>query len=220
MRSGAAVTIAADGVTFDLQGFSLAGSIGLGTLADGVAAMGRRNVIVRNGTVRGFLAGVRLTQAAPYTQPQGIVVQGLKALANRYAGIWVEGVGNIVSSSSVSATGRGTAFGPDLDAIGIAAVGPSSQLSGNVIASTFGTGRGTGFGIALKGAAGASVSANRISASRLRTTTGVFADASTGITVTGNQLSSLLFGIVLANGSTGSQSGNVFTGVTNPYVGP
>jgi hypothetical protein len=220
MRSGAAVTIAADGVTFDLQGFSLVGSGGLGTLADGIAATDRKNVTVRNGTVRGFLAGVRLTQAAPYAQPQGNVVQGLKALSNRYVGIWVEGLGNVVSSSSVSATGRGTAFGPDLDAIGIAAVGPSSQLSGNVIASTFGAGRGAGFGIALKDAAGATISANRIAASRLRPTTGVFADASTGVAVTGNQFSNLVFGIVFANGSTGTQSGNVFTGVTNPRVGP
>jgi len=108
----------------------------------------------------------------------------------------------------------------DHHAIGIAAVGPGVQLGGNAVTATYPTGRGTGFGIAVSAADGADIGTNKIAAVRTRSTTGILVDASSGVTVHDNALSNLRFGIVLADGSSGSTSNNTMTGVTTPYVGP
>jgi parallel beta-helix repeat protein len=48
--SGTAITISANDVTLDLCGFELSGA----SSADGIAPGGRSNVIIKNGTIRGF----------------------------------------------------------------------------------------------------------------------------------------------------------------------
>jgi parallel beta-helix repeat protein len=125
-----------------------------------------------------------------------------------------------VTLCTVASTGRGTAFGPDHDAIGIAAVGPGIQVGGNTVTGTYATGHGMGYGVAVSAADGADIGTNQVAAVRTRSTTGIFVDASSGMTVHDNALSNLRFGIVLANGSTGTTSNNTMTGVTTPYVGP
>jgi parallel beta-helix repeat protein len=220
IRTGAAITLAADGISLDLKGFSLAGTGGLATTAAGVDSNGHKNLTISNGTVRGFLVGVRLRQAGPYSTPQGLIVQGVKALSNTYSGIWVEGSGNTVSGCTASTTGRSTAFGPDLDVVGIAAVGPSPQISGNTVTANYGVGHGNGFGIALDGGDSGVVSTNNVSAVQTRATTGVFIDASASVVVDTNAFSKLRFGIVFADGATGTATGNVFTHVTTDQVGP
>src|SRR5262249_2449239 len=110
IRAGAAITLAADGISLDLKGFTLAGPGGVRSQAVGVFADQHKNLSVSNGTVRGFLAGVLFSQQPPYTTPQGLSVDKLKALANFEAGIWLEGQGSNVTHSTVMATGRSTAF--------------------------------------------------------------------------------------------------------------
>jgi Calx-beta domain/Right handed beta helix region len=220
MRSGTAVLVAADGVTVDLGGFKLAGTAGLKAQAVGIASEGRKNVTVRNGTVRGFLAGVVLRQAPPFLVSQGLLVQNVKALSNTYSGIWVEGADSEVAQCTVSSTGRGTSFGPDHDAMGIAAVGPGVQIVANAVTATYGSGRGNGYGIGVTSGDAAEVASNAVSGARSRATTGILIDASSSVAVNDNALSNLLFGIVLTNGSTGTTSNNTMTRVTTPYVGP
>ena len=60
ITSGAAITIAADFVTLDLNNFKLGGgSAGLGTNAFGVYAFDRSNLTIRGGNIRGFAVGIQ-----------------------------------------------------------------------------------------------------------------------------------------------------------------
>ena len=52
------ITVNADNVTLDLMGFTLAYT-GTGTTYSGIYMQGRKNVEIRNGTVRGWVEGVQ-----------------------------------------------------------------------------------------------------------------------------------------------------------------
>jgi parallel beta-helix repeat protein len=54
------VSIGAANVTLDLNRATLVGSGGSGTPAYGVTAIGRNNVVIKNGTIRGYYYGVRV----------------------------------------------------------------------------------------------------------------------------------------------------------------
>lgn len=57
--TGSAITINANGVLLDLKGYKIGGgAAGIGTQATGVYVTNRNMVVVRNGTLRGFYAGV------------------------------------------------------------------------------------------------------------------------------------------------------------------
>ncbi len=61
--SGNLIEIQANNVTIDMNGFKLGGSgAGIGTSANGIFALNRKNITIRNGTIRGFRTGVRLAQ--------------------------------------------------------------------------------------------------------------------------------------------------------------
>jgi parallel beta-helix repeat protein len=220
MKAGAAITVAADGVSLDLQNFALTDSASALTQAVGIFADQRQNVTVKNGTVRGFFTGILLQKPAPYSSPQGLLVDRVKALNSRYAGIWLEGMGNTVSMSHATATGRTTALGPFADAWGIVSRGPNASLSGNLVLGTVGTGGGAACGIALAAGDAATVSANRVTGVATPPGTGILLDGSASVTVDNNILATLTYGIVFANGATGTASGNTFTGVGTPQVGP
>jgi hypothetical protein len=101
--TGNGITIAADGVSLDLGGNELtAGASGTGILSTG----SRRNVVVRNGSVRGFSAGgVNLTSCV---SPQ---VVGIRAMANTGGGgISVNG-GQVLECEAVGNTGVGISAG-------------------------------------------------------------------------------------------------------------
>jgi hypothetical protein len=222
IRSGAAIELAADGISLDLQGFTLAGTGGVRTQAAGIHADQHKNISITNGTVRGFLAGVLLTQPPPYLVPQGLSVDHVKAIANFEAGLWLEGEGSTVTHSTVTTTGRSTAFGPMVDGVGILLKGPAAAGSGvsdSVVSGTVGLGGGTGFGVLVSGGSGTTIARNVISGVASHTT-GLHFDASPGAVVNSNQFKTLTYGIVFANGSTGpTLSGNTFTGVATPVVG-
>ncbi len=148
MTSGAAITINADFVWLDLNNFVLDGSgAGPATEAEGIVTNGRRNVTVRNGGVRGFFNGVRLTtlQAqANYT------IEDIRADANTVSGIDVFGAGagqHIIRNNVVTNTGGSTVPGY-VYAYAIQLSGDGNVV-GNDVLHTFGDasagGRGTAF---------------------------------------------------------------------------
>src|SRR6187401_463877 len=61
--TGNAIDVQAAAVTLDLNGFTITGSLVATTQAVGIRSLGRRNVIVRNGTIRGFLTAVSIEGA-------------------------------------------------------------------------------------------------------------------------------------------------------------
>ena len=160
MTSGHAITINTNNVVLDLNGFKLAGlAAGLGTNADGIRASNRQNITIKNGTVRGFLDGILLSDSGG---SQGHLVEDIRADQNTWIGIWVEGAGNIVRNNQVVATGGTTFFGANADAVGIFVTGAGPRVLNNDVTNTFKQGTGIAWGIGLNGVTGGLVVNNRI----------------------------------------------------------
>lgn len=107
MTSGAAVTVNANDVTIDGNGFYLnaieAGTSGWSvspTSARGIYALNRINVSVRDVRVRGFHVGIQLSGGA------GHLVEDNQLTFNRFMGINVTGDANVVRDNRVENTGR------------------------------------------------------------------------------------------------------------------
>ena len=80
---GSAITINANNVTIDMNGFKLGGlAAGGGTGATGIYAIQRKNITIRNGIIRGFRLGISLQDITPFTTSQGHVVRGIHADQN------------------------------------------------------------------------------------------------------------------------------------------
>lgn len=113
MGSGAAITIAANNVTIDCNGFKL-GNLAAGdsTQAEGIKATATLNATVRNCNVRGFLFGTRLTG-------HGHAVLDSRFDNNTYIAILVDGDGSMVRGNRISDTGGSTSAGGHAFAYGI-----------------------------------------------------------------------------------------------------
>ena len=156
--SGAAITIASDDVTLDLGGFTLAGTAGPTSTAFGIHAVGRQNVTIRDGTVRGFEEGISLSGGS------NNLVERIRAVGNQLRGIGnVGGERNIVRHSQALETpGRlATGFPPSALAVG----GTGSRALDNDVFGFPGLGGPggdlVGVGIAV-GGSGVVVQGNRI----------------------------------------------------------
>jgi len=85
ITSGNAIDIQTNNVVLDLNGFKLGGlAAGPGTLANGIHAIDRQNITIKNGTIRGFLAAIVLIDAGT---SQGHVVEDMRADQNTFVGI-------------------------------------------------------------------------------------------------------------------------------------
>jgi hypothetical protein len=103
--SGAAVEIAANDVTLDLQGHTLSGlGAGVATRTDGVHSLDRRRIVVRNGRIVGFFIGVHLDIIS---DSGNHVVETLRFERNRWKAIKLEGFENIMQNNLVLDTGGG-----------------------------------------------------------------------------------------------------------------
>ena len=107
MTRGHAITIDTNNVVIDLNGRKLGGgSAGPGTGAYGIYSMQRKNITIKNGTIRGFKIGVFLGDSSPYTTSQGHIIEDIRADMNTYVGFWVDGRGNIIRNNQVVDTGQ------------------------------------------------------------------------------------------------------------------
>ena len=76
MTSGLAIDIQTNNVTIDLNGWKLGGlAAGAGTGTVGIFAWARKNITIRNGTIRGFYRGILLNDGSPYTASQGHLIE-------------------------------------------------------------------------------------------------------------------------------------------------
>ena len=217
--AGAAITVGVNGVTLDLDGRVLRGSAGLGTEAFGILSRNRTKVVVENGTVEGFLAGVFLAGPPRRGASQGLAVRSVRARNNTYAGLWLEGRGNQVSRCEVVGTGGTTALGPDAAAVGIASVGPAPKLVQNQVRDTVASGGGEAFAVAANGATNGLVTGNLLKNTSPTATSGVLVTAATGVSVTTNTFDTLDYGVVFASGATGTCVGNTTVAVATPALG-
>jgi hypothetical protein len=226
MTSGSAIEIQANNVVLDLNDHKLRGvAAGSGTLAYGVHAFQRRNITIRNGTVRGFYFGIWLQDTVPNVSTQGHVVEGVRAELNTYVGIEVDGIGSIVRNSQVLGTGGSTGTGA-LNAIGIWVAGPAARVLNNDVYDTHANvgpaGGGNAIGVLAGYGTGSVVEGNRVGNPILpadTTSFGVFAEVSSNLLVVNNRLTTMSFGIYFGGASTGKYRDTLTSGLTSPFAG-
>ena len=191
MTSGNAIDIQTNNVVLDLNGYKLGGlAAGPGTTTYGIHAVDRQNIILKNGTIRGFFAGIALLDTGV---SQGHLVEDMRADQNTYVGIQVSGSGNIIRNNQVVATSGTTAFGANANAYGIYVAGNGPRVLNNDVIKVVGTGIFSGNGIYL-------------------------APSVTGGVVVNNRITVADIGIVF-DGSTGKYRDNVTFDVASPFLG-
>jgi nitrous oxidase accessory protein NosD len=216
MTSGNAIEVKADNVTIDLKGWKLDGSaVGQWTQTHGIYASGRKNIIIRNGTIRGFVKAVYLYDASPFFTSKGHLVEAILADSSVYAGIHVQGRGIIVRRNRVIDTGE------DLDADGIIVVGSGIRVIDNDISYTSSLPSFNATGITISVSSNCIAENNRIENINaiIGSAYGIFVSGSTSIQVVGNRVSDVEKAIYFSSTSTGEYRGNITTNVTTAYTG-
>jgi len=105
---GNIIDIQTNNVTIDFNGFKLGGlAAGLSTTANGVFAQNRKNITLRNGSIRGFLRGIQLDQSGVGTS-SGHLIEDMLLDGNRLVGVRASGSGLILRRNRVVNTGAGT----------------------------------------------------------------------------------------------------------------
>ncbi len=141
LTSGNMIDVQTNNVTIDMNGFKLGGlAAGAGTLANGIFAFNRRNITIRNGSIRGFFFGIFLQGSAATSS--GHLLEDLRLDGNRNVGAFVVGTGNIIRNNQVVNTGPG-----DNSTLAVGLFINSSDdsvVEGNVIASVFETSQSIG----------------------------------------------------------------------------
>jgi parallel beta-helix repeat protein len=169
MSSGNAITIAGNNITVDCNGFKIGGlAAGSASLAEGINSNNRQNATVRHCNIRGFRYGIDLFGGG------GHLVEDNRLDNNLEIGIVVQGDNNRVRRNAVYDTGgrigSNTAYGIDASAdivdntvsgliveqpnglvIGIAATGPATRVSANVVSGLGTTATSGGSAYAVDG---------------------------------------------------------------------
>lgn len=129
--SGNAITVNANNVIIEMNGYKL-GGLGGGptTVARGIYALDRQNVTIRNGAIRGFQYGIFL-DASGAGKSGGHVVEDTRIEGARNGGVLIEGSNVIVRNNFVFNTGS---VGQTSNAIGIQVFGGTdTAILGNVV---------------------------------------------------------------------------------------
>jgi hypothetical protein len=75
LNSGAAIKITANNVTIDLNGYKIENHAA-GTTASGIYAFRKKNITIRNGTIRGFYVGIWLKDSSTGHRIENIRTDG------------------------------------------------------------------------------------------------------------------------------------------------
>ncbi len=190
VATGHLIDIQANNVVLDMNGHRLGGlAVGLGTNANGIHALDRQNITIKNGTVRGFLRGIWIESTSASL---GHLIEDVRADQNTAFGISVQGVGIIIRNNQVVSTGGTTSLGTNVTTVGIAVVGDGVRVLNNDVHTVTGVGTFAGMGIRLSG--------------------------SNGALSVGNRITSADFGIAYFT-STGKHRDNLTFGVATPFSG-
>lgn len=214
------ITVAVDDVVIDLNGNILDGTpAGTGSNGFGISAYNRKHVIVRNGTVRGFLHGVAL-HGDSITSSEGYVVERLRLERNYWHGVFLIGKGNVVRNNFVLGTGGAADPHPGSTANprGMWVSGDGAQVTDNQVLDTVESKGGTAYGIIVPGSIGAVVERNVVSNAALGPVNSVgIAMFGSRNTAVGNRVVNMRTGIQF--GGPGIYMDNTVGGATTPYFG-
>jgi len=218
MTSGNAIEIQTNNVTIDMNGWKLGGlAAGLGTETNGIYAYQRKNITIRNGTIRGFKLGIWLSESTLGATSQGHLIEDIRADKNTFQGIRVQGRGSTMRRNQVIDTGGSTSTS---SAYGMVLIGPGGRVLNNDISGTAAT--AISYGLVLSGADGAVVENNRIddvSADVPNKGFGLYFSGSNDVLVAGNRITRADFGIYYIGGSTGKYMDNLTSSVATRFTG-
>ena len=218
ITSGNAITINTNNVVIDLNGFKIGGlAAGPGTAAYGIYAFGRKNITIRNGTVRGFRHGIALLDEYPFTTSQGHIIEDMRADLNVLHGMVIIGRGNIVRDNQVIMTVASAA----IEARGILLIGPGNRVLNNDVYETRNRGSANAMGIYLQDADDCVIDGNRVGNSAIGSewATGIYILNSADVLVSNNRIAAMDYGVRYDTGGTGKYRDTLTIGVTHPYTG-
>jgi len=216
MATGNAIEIQTNNVTIDMNGWKLGGlAAGAATQTNGIFAFQRKNITIRNGTIRGFYQGIWINDGPPFTTSQGHLIEDIRADQNTYLGFEVRGRGNIVRRNQVVDTGGSTTI---TAAFGIVLYGPGGRALNNDISGTAAT--GSAFGLYINTADGAVAEGNRIDDVNSGTsgTYGLYIYNSNDVLAAGNRITSADYGIYYFS-SIGKYMDTLTSSVSTPFTG-
>ena len=222
LLTGAAIDIQTNNVVIDLNGFKIGNlSAGTGTEANGIQAVNRKNIVLKNGTVRGFLTAINLSGC----NSSGHVVEDMLLDQNTLFGILGEGAGFVIQRNQIVLVGGSTIEG-NSSALGIAVTGSNMRVNmrvlDNDILELFADADGVVAGISTIGSSGTVVQGNRISNEQLLAGLGsgiiVTLGEGGGTNVRDNHIMNFLFGIEFFE-AEGIYSGNQVFGANTPFFG-
>ncbi len=220
LTAGFMITVATNNVTIDMNGFKLGGlAAGAGTGANGIVAINRRNITIRNGSIRGFFRGIFL-QGGP-ADSSGHLLEDLRLDGNRRSGAQVEGTGNIIRNNQVVNTGPGDGTSV---AHGLSIIDSNdSVVEGNVISSVSET--AASYGILVQFSSLIEVRNNTVLRIEGSTSNrGIAFSNANGVTIIGNRIlnpaTTGTDGIFEISASTGINCiDNIIAGYTTPISG-
>jgi hypothetical protein len=208
--SGVAIDIVADDVVLDLNGHALDGVSGSGI---GVRASDRKNITVRNGTVRNFYQGLSLGGSAS----EGLIVERMRAAGNGFVGIDVQGRGSVVRNNVLIGNANSPSPGPRWS---ISVVGAGSHVHDNEVVDTgLGVSGSEVDGIRIAFAPRTTVERNVVANASASSSfsRGIFYLNSAGSTAIANRVYGFVFGIALESGCL--YKDNTVNGATTPFIG-
>jgi hypothetical protein len=145
MDSDVAISINAHNVVLDLNGHTIDNlKAGAGTAAAGIYGSQRRNVVVKNGVVRGFALGIFANDSAPYGKSQGWIIEDMRVDRATQVGLMIWGRDCLARRNVVMSTGGSTL---QADASAIILVGPKHRAIENDVMTVTGQGTGAATGI-------------------------------------------------------------------------
>jgi len=240
LASGAAITINANNVVLDLNDFAIGNlAAGVSTLAIGVLALDRQNIVLQNGILRGFWVGVGLFNGTTFGQAtatsSGHLVQNVTSDHSYVVGIIAEGPDCTVSNSRILSTQGSAVVNPLAPtqvnkAFGIIVEqGGNAHVSNNAVFDTDcanGCTASTALAVAIYAgnAPDAVVESNAVmntTPPTAATAAGIVVDrTSPNVLVDGNAISKWTNGVIYTGtGATGKYRNNVTQHTTTPYSG-
>jgi hypothetical protein len=220
--TGVAITINADDVVLDLNGFTLSGKpAGPASRAVGVLAAARSELTIRNGDVTGFYNGVDIHGDTSC----GCLIERLFVYDVTYQGVRVEGSGHIVRGNRLlNITGNpDAASGGNGGSTAIGAYGAANTILNNDIVDVYGVpGQQVNFGtgINLNASKQSIVENNRLINSTFeKNSYGIFVGESTDVLVIHNRIINRDMGITYSGVSTGAYRDNLTQACVRPFFG-
>lgn len=215
--TGNAILVEVSNVVIDLNGHLLVNTVGSSTGAKGIYANQRRNVTIKNGTIKNFLHAISIDDSTPYTTTTGHLIEGIRVDRCFYVGILVKGQGNIIRNNQIITTGGNP---ENASAYGICVYGPGNEVSNNFVYNTTAHNGGIAVGIYLREVDNGVVEFNRIlKASGTDSSFGIsVVMSSSNVLVVNNRIAELDTGISYVT-STGKYRDNIAVACSTPYSG-